>query len=504
MQWMPPHAAWVRRRGAEVLREPAGPLEPLIEQALREGRGLVVLGAFGSGKTETARRVGAAMGVPVIPLRMLARAADPDALLSTLLGASDAAILDGLDEIGRPADTGVAEFFDRVTARVPRWVLTSRPGHIRTELSDPDPLQVDCFHLPMVEILPYALEEGVPGFCAENAVLAALWRSGARGETPSSLIEDFLAPTGRADVLEELAWRSFADPDASREGGSFDVAAVRDLPPQLFVVDLDGRTRFGHRSLYDALVARRLVRLLAAGQGRGPDALTGLHLSGAMRVFCVGPFEGWRHDDTWTHVSRGNFISGGSRSADERPLVVKHLTHDLRVCRRPVTNGEFQSFLDGAGPRPPAVEFLSHWRGGRCPAALLDHPVSHLRPEDADACAAWAGMALPTADAWEKAVRGWDGRNFPWGDSFDAGRANTAEAGLERTVPVETHLQGSGLYAAIGDVFEYTSSDYRDRPDRGRIVMGGSCTHLAMRASLRLSHTLSGRLRVGLRYATGA
>jgi formylglycine-generating enzyme required for sulfatase activity len=167
----------------------------------------------------------------------------------------------------------------------------------------------------------------------------------------------------------------------------------------------------------------------------------------------------------------------------------------------PVTNAEFQAFLDAAGPRPPWVERLSHWRGRRCPAALADHPVMQLRPDDADAYAAWAGARLPTAGEWEKAVRGWDGRCFPWGDRFDPALANTAESGRETTLPAATFAQGSGLYGAVGDAFECTASLYRDRSDRGRVVMGGSYAHLALRASLRLSHTLSGRLKIGLRLA---
>jgi formylglycine-generating enzyme required for sulfatase activity len=198
-------------------------------------------------------------------------------------------------------------------------------------------------------------------------------------------------------------------------------------------------------------------------------------------------------------VSRGNFVSGGSRSADERPLVVRHLTHPVRVARRPVTNGEYAVF-EAAHPRPRSVDYLSHWRLGKCPDALRDHPVHNLRPEDADAYAAWAGARLPTADEWEKAVRGWDGRNFPWGDVADPTRANTAEAGRDTTCPVDAHPQGA-LYGAIGDAFEYTSTWYRDRPDRGRVAMGGGYAHTALRASLRLSHTLSGRLRCGLRLA---
>lgn len=501
MSWMTPYATWIRREGDRLTREDAGPLEPLMAAALREGGGLVVLGAFGSGKTESSRRVGAALGVPVVPLRVVARAADPDRALDDLLGGRDVAILDGLDEIGRPHTGGVTEFVDRVLSRVRAWVLTSRPGHVRTDLAEADPTQVDCFRWPLVEIAPYAVPVEAPPCCADNPVLLSLWLQGARGGTPRELAESFLGATGALDRLEALAWRSFVDPEFSFEGGSFRREDLAGLPERLFVEDLDGRWRFGHRSLYDALVARRLGRRLAEGQGGGPDDLTGTALSGAMRAFLVGPFPGWTHDEDWVFVPRGNFVAGGARSADERPLVVRHLPEPVRLARRPVTNAEFQAFLRATGPRPPSVELLAHWRDGAPAPGQEDHPVHHLRPEDAEACAAWAGAALPSADAWEKAVRGWDGRFFPWGDRFDPARANTAEAGRERTAPVEAHPQGSGLFAAIGDVFEYTASFYRDRPDRGRVVMGGSYAHAAMRASLRLSHTLSGRLKCGFRLA---
>ncbi|MES2639353.1 MAG: SUMF1/EgtB/PvdO family nonheme iron enzyme [Myxococcota bacterium] len=507
MDWLTPTATWIRREGAALVRVPAGPLEPLVEAALRDGTGLVVLGVFGSGKTEMARRVGARLSVPVIPLRVVARAKDRAATLATLLNGSDTAILDGLDEIGRPDDLGAAEMFAWLTTRVRRWVLTSRPGHVRTDLSDPDPGQVDCLHLPMVEIAPYPVPPDAPAFCGDNAVLLSLWLRGARGATPAALVEDHLRPTDAIEPLEALAWASLVERDLSHEGGSFRAEELRGLPAWLFVEDLDGRFRFGHRSLYDALVARRLARRLAAGQGKGPDDLTGLVLSGAMRAFLAGAFTAWEYDEDWISVPQGNFVSGGARGADERPLVIRHLTRDVKIARRPVTNAAFQAFLDATGPRPPWLLRLSHWRDGRCPAAIADHPVMMLRPDDCDAFAAWAASTsnraarLPTADEWEKAVRGWDGRYFPWGDRFDPARANTAEAGRETTAPVSTYPQGSGLYGAIGDAFECTSSRYRDRPDRGRVVMGGSFAHTALRASLRLSHTLSGRLKIGLRLA---
>lgn len=518
--WMAPQATWLRRDLAEVVRAPAGPLVDLMARALTGRRDgpppgrdlpdpadtacLVVLGAFGSGKTETSRRVGALLDVPVVPLRLVARAADREAALAELLGGRDVAILDGIDEIGRPHQGGAPEFFAWITTRVRRWVLTSRPGHVRTDTTSRDPEQLDCFHLPMVEIAAYPVPAGAPAFCGDNPVLLSWWLRGARGATPRELVEAFLAPTGALPELEALAWRAFVDVEASRESASFAPEDLAGLPPDLFVRDLDGRWRFGHRSMYDALVARCLVRALAASQGEGPDAYTGLALSGAMRVFTAGAFPGWVHDDDWVHVPRGNFVSGGSRSGDERPLVIRHLAAPVRVARRAVTNAQFDAFQRACGPRPFSLDYLAHWRGDHPPAAIRDQAVQHLRPEDADAYAAWAGARLPTAEEWEKAVRGWDGRNFPWGDTFEAGRATTAGSGREAPDDVDAHPQGSGLYGAIGDVFEYTSSWYRGRRDRGRVAMGGGWSHPPLRASLRLSHTLSGRLRCGLRLAAPA
>lgn len=476
MSWLPPMATSLRRDGEHLTRTPAGPLEPLLDAHLRAGSGgLVVLGSFGSGKTELSKRLGARVGVPVVPLRVLARNPGID-----LVGTSDVAILDGLDEIGRPGEGGAQALVERATKGLRAWILTSRPGHVRTDLSEPDPLQLDCFHLPILEIDPYPPPEGAPAWLAEHPVLFPLWRAGHHGARPMEIIESFLPDI---DALEALAWGAFLDGSASFG------------PPtahaHIFVQDLDGRWRFGHRSLYDALVARHLAPRIADHAG--------LALSGAMRVFLAGAASPWP-DAEWVHVPRGPFVRGGSRSADERPLVIADLDHDVLVARSPVTNGDFQRFLDATGPRPGWVGLLTHWRGGRCPEVLLDHPVTNLRPEDCEAYAAWAGARLPTADEWEKAVRTWDGRNFPWGDSFDPARANCASEG---TRPVAQSPQGP-LYAAIGDTFECTSSFYRDRPDRGRVVMGGSYAHAPMRASLRLSHTLSGHLRLGLRLARDA
>jgi iron(II)-dependent oxidoreductase len=210
-----------------------------------------------------------------------------------------------------------------------------------------------------------------------------------------------------------------------------------------------------------------------------------------------------------TLVPRGNFVAGGEFSPDERPLRIQHLERPFWVSRAPVTNRDWAAWLLAKPDRRVDAHYLRHWGVGRTvPDGQDEVPVYHLWPEDADAYAAWRGARLPSADEWEKAVRGIDGRRWPWGDHWRPGAALTSEIGLDRALPVRA-LGASGdaaLFSAAGGVFEYTSSAYRDRPDRGRVVMGGCFTHPSSvsRAGLRLSHKLSGHLKTGLRLAWDA
>jgi formylglycine-generating enzyme required for sulfatase activity len=95
------------------------------------------------------------------------------------------------------------------------------------------------------------------------------------------------------------------------------------------------------------------------------------------------------------------------------------------------------------------------------------HPVTHIAFQDAEAYAAWAGLALPTEAEWEFAARGGlDGATYAWGDEPDPRRANTWQGdfpwrGHRGTTPVGAHpANGHGLLDMIGNVWEWTADPF--------------------------------------------
>ncbi|MFN2635605.1 MAG: ergothioneine biosynthesis protein EgtB [Gemmatimonadaceae bacterium] len=166
----------------------------------------------------------------------------------------------------------------------------------------------------------------------------------------------------------------------------------------------------------------------------------------------------------------------------------------FEIDSSPVTNGRYVEFIQDQGYRredlwsvagrrwlsESGAEAPKYWTrdsGGWMQRTMNivrpvdpDRAVCHVCYYEAEAFAKWDGKRLPTEFEWEAAAA-WDfdagcARAYPWGETIMRSHANVDQLAFD-TAPVgayERNVSPSGCYGMIGDVWEWTSSDFHGYP----------------------------------------
>lgn len=127
-----------------------------------------------------------------------------------------------------------------------------------------------------------------------------------------------------------------------------------------------------------------------------------------------------------------------------------------------VNNAAFAKFMFSTGRGN--AKFLSE-QIPKQPPVWPDEPVANIVWQYANDYCAWAGKRLPSEAEWEKAARGTDGRDYPWGNAWDAKRANTG--GGNGVLPVGSFANGVspyGVHDMAGNVSEWVQDWYQPYP----------------------------------------
>lgn len=156
------------------------------------------------------------------------------------------------------------------------------------------------------------------------------------------------------------------------------------------------------------------------------------------------------------------------------------------IDRNEITNAQFRAFR----------------RTQRFPIGFDNHPIVNVSWQDAMAYARSVGKRLPTEAEWEKAARGADGRQWPWGDEFDPRRVAMDDG----PVPVGIYPRGASPYGVLnmaGNVQEWTASVFLPYPGNRTVKAPLGETYRVVRGSHWAGNGFLARTTARFRAAPG-
>ena len=223
-------------------------------------------------------------------------------------------------------------------------------------------------------------------------------------------------------------------------------------------------------------------------------------------------------------VPEGPFLMGtiptGLRKTDHEEPQRAVTLDTFYIGKYLVTNAQYSQFAEATKYQLPQFYADQRFNAPDC-------PVVGVTWYDTQAFLAWIekltgeSCRLPSEAEWEKAARGADGREYPWGDRWESSKANTSESRIKRLTPVGSYpdaVSVYGCYDMAGNAYEWCTDWFHPEtykhapaanpqgPIRGRrkAIRGGSwvargqfaarCANRAAYEPIQAVHNVSFRI----------
>ncbi len=195
-------------------------------------------------------------------------------------------------------------------------------------------------------------------------------------------------------------------------------------------------------------------------------------------------------DIDWVKILSTGFVY---QYFDHAPLPEFH------IARYPITHAQFQAFIDGGGYQDDRwwQGLYERWKVPASPELCEPNaPRERVCWYEAVAFCRWLSdrrgftVSLPTEQQWERAARGTQGLDYPWGNDFRSGFANCNETLEEDGIYFIGRTSAVGLYShaaspdgvldMAGNIWEWCLNEDRMPENcqlsgaKARVLRGGS------------------------------
>jgi len=180
-------------------------------------------------------------------------------------------------------------------------------------------------------------------------------------------------------------------------------------------------------------------------------------------------------------IPAGSFLMGSKNQKNltltgEQPQHMLEIPYDYFIAKTPITNRQYKQYVAARDD----IDFYVNPK-------KESHPVVNINWYEAQDYISWLNSTfeeslplgfcfrLPSEAEWEKAARGQNGNEWPWGNEWHPNYCNSLEKGYKDTTQVDIFSpHGDSPYGVCdmaGNVWEWTRSlfkNYPYRPNDGR------------------------------------